>query len=300
MCRLQWLDLSCRVDHEAAEPVGELFARHGRGVALEEVGASEDEELERGATCLTVRTYLSLDEATAEKQRAIELGLYLLGRLRPGAVGPLAVRHLAEEDWAEAWKNHFHVHRVGRRVVVKPTWRQYAPQRDDIVIELDPGMAFGTGLHPTTRLCIQALEDTVQQGARVLDLGTGSGILALAAARLGAGTVLALDVDPVAVRIARENVAANGLGELIRVEQGGSPPSPSSGPFDLIVANIIARVIAELAQPLAAALRRGGILIASGILVEREPAVTAALAAAGLAVDERRRDGDWLALLAHR
>jgi len=295
---LEWLELSCQVDREAVEPVGALFTQHGRGVVVEDVDVVEGEEAADLGSPVTVRTYLALDETAAEKQRAIALGLYLLGRLRP--VGELRTKRLVEQDWAEAWKAHFHVHRVGRRTVVVPSWREYEPRPNDVVIALDPGMAFGTGLHPTTELCLEALEEIVRPGASVLDLGTGSGILAIAAAKLGAVEVVALDTDAVAVKVARANVAANGLAERIAVARGSLPLPGEQRAFGVVVANIIARVIAELAPHLAAALATDGTLVASGIIAERETEVQTALAAAGLVVAERRQRGDWLALLARR
>jgi ribosomal protein L11 methyltransferase len=237
--------------------------------------------------------------------------------IRP--VGELVMRQVEEEDWANAWKEHFQVHRVGQRTVIVPGWRQYEPVPGDLVITLDPGMAFGTGLHPTTRLCLIALEERVRPGQSILDLGTGSGILAIAAARLGAGSVVALDTDAVAVQAARANVAANGVQETVRVDQGtlgtGARPAhqdrrspdrrpaavlPTSRPatFDLVVANIIAQVLVDLAPALAAALAPGAPLIASGIINERETDVAAALVAHGLTVEERKAEGDWVLLVA--
>jgi ribosomal protein L11 methyltransferase len=295
---LRWLELSCQVDREAAESVSELFARHGRGVVVEDVDLLDGETVAPPDSLVTIRTYLSLDETAQTKRQDIQRGLWVLGMIR--TVGELEERELSEEDWAEAWKVHFHVHRVGRRLVVKPSWREYEPSPTDVVVELDPGMAFGTGLHPTTQLCLVALEDYLAPGARVLDLGTGSGILSLAAAKLGATAVTALDTDPVAVDAARANVAANGLSSVIHVANGSLPQPEPRPTFDLIVANIIARVISELAPDLAAALASDGTLIVSGILAEREAEVATALANAGLTTVERRQSGDWVALVARR
>ncbi|MDA8217966.1 MAG: 50S ribosomal protein L11 methyltransferase [Dehalococcoidales bacterium] len=296
---MDWLELSCQVDREAVEPVSELFARHGRGAAIEEdVDSVEGEGPRTPSPFVTVRTYLPLDEQADEKRLAIETGLWVLGMIRP--VGALLVRTLKEQDWAEAWKAHFHVHRIGRRVVIKPSWREYDPQPDDIVIQLDPGMAFGTGLHPTTQLCVETLDDYLKPGQQVLDLGTGSGILAIAAALLGASSVLALDVDPLAVDAARANAAANGLADSISVENGSLPRAGITTPFDLIVANIIAHVLRDLAGPLAEALAPGGLLVASGIIAEREAEVVTAFADTGLPIVERRQRGDWVALVARR
>ncbi|MCL5111027.1 MAG: 50S ribosomal protein L11 methyltransferase [Chloroflexi bacterium] len=295
---MRWLELSCQADREAAEAVSELFARHGRGVVVEDVDVLDGEVVADPDSPVTLRTYLPLDDSAAAKRLEIQKGLWILGMLRQ--VGDLTERELAEADWAEAWKAHFYVHRVGRRLVIKPSWREYEPKPGDAIVELDPGMAFGTGLHPTTRLCLQALEDLVVPGQSVLDLGTGSGILAIAAARLGARSVLALDTDPVAVDAATANVAANGLSQTVTVAAGTLPQAEPQIHYDLVVANIIARVIVELAPALAAALRPGGTLIASGVLAERGSEVAAALARARLVLAERRQSGDWLALLARR
>jgi ribosomal protein L11 methyltransferase len=246
----------------------------------------------------------------------VEEGLWYLGRIDVGKVGPLAVRSLAEEDWANAWKEHYHVLHIGARTVIKPSWRAYAPQPGEVVIELDPGMAFGTGLHPTTRGCLALIERALRPGDRVLDVGTGSGILALAALRLGAASVLALDVSDAAVAAARANAAANGLAERLEVRHAtlegaaGEPFLPLSpglavlgaeiGTFDLVLANIIARVIAQLAPALLRALRPGGIVIASGIIAERLEEAAAPLRAAGLTDVRYEQDGDWFTLLGTR
>jgi ribosomal protein L11 methyltransferase len=205
-------------------------------------------------------------------------------------------------------------------LVVKPSWRAFQAGPDDLVVELDPGMAFGTGLHQTTAMCLALLEDYVRPGAIVLDQGTGSGILAIAAARLGAQRVIAVDSSEVAAAAARENVARNGLSAVIQVLQGervpgpveydtalqttppvaGAPAPASSRPaaYDLIVANIIANVIIALAAPFAAALGPGGVLLAAGIIRDREDDVRAALGAAGLAVERREARDEWITLVA--
>jgi ribosomal protein L11 methyltransferase len=240
-----------------------------------------------------------MDGSEGEKRLQIEQGLWHLGQIGPDFVGELTTREVAEEDWANAWKEYYHVLHLGRRVVIKPSWRDYAPQPDEVVLELDPGMAFGTGLHPTTSMCLRLLEERVQPGMRALDVGTGSGILALAAAKLGAASVLALDVSSVAVEAAQANVRANGLAEHISVRLG-SIEEASGERYDLVVANIIARVIAELAPALVGALAPGGLLIASGIIDERLTLAEDALRAAGLAEIERVRDGDWFSLVGRR
>ena len=215
MKKLGWLEASVQVDGEAAEAVTEVFNRYGRGGAVLSTDFDDDSG---DAAVVTVKTYLSLDEEGRKTRRRIEEALWHLSQIYP--LPPPQFRELTENDWANAWKKHYHVLRVGQRIVIKPRWQEYEPRPDDIVIELDPGMAFGTGLHPTTRMCLQALEEHLEPGARVLDLGTGSGILAIAAAKLGAGSVLALDNDPLAVKAVRANVQSNGVQDLVTVELG--------------------------------------------------------------------------------
>ncbi len=296
------VELSAEVEPEAVESVSELFSSLGQGgVAVEEPLSADAEP---GAIVIdptrpvVVKTYLSEDSETAAKVRRAEDALWHLSQLRQ--VGPLRVGRLAEEDWAEAWKKFFFVQRIGERVVVKPSWREYRPEKDDVVLELDPGMAFGTGLHPTTRMCILACERLVGHDMRVLDLGTGSGILAIAAAKLGAASVLALDVDGVAAKVARENVAMNGLEDRVQVVQGSIDQAISDRGYDLVLANIIASVIAELAPELHAATAPDGVLVVSGIIEEREGMVVEALKAAGLRIEETMAEGDWRAMVCRR
>jgi ribosomal protein L11 methyltransferase len=227
-----------------------------------------------------VKAYLSLDAALARKRRALRRDLRALSLHCP--LPRLRGRRVREEDWAHAWKRFFRVERIGRRLVVCPSWRRHRPAPGEVVLRLDPGMAFGTGQHPTTRLCLALLEDYVRPDARVLDVGTGSGILAIAAALLGASEVLALDIDPVAVRVAEANAAANGVGERVRVLQGTlDGRGPASGRYDCIVANISAEATLEMAPALVAALRAGGVAIVSGITAGRAEECAEALTAAG-------------------
>jgi len=220
--------------------------------------------------------------------------------LRP--IGDLTTRVVHEADWAEAWKAHFPVLRVGRRIVIKPTWRRHRPGPDEVVVALDPGMAFGTGLHPTTRLCLAALERVADRGlvtgARALDVGCGSGILAIAAARLGAASVLGVDTDPIAVEATAANAARNRLTQRIAAREGSLPTGEP--PFDVVLANLIAGVLVALARELAAEVAPGGTLVASGIYVDRETEVREAFGAVGLEVGDRSAEGDWVALEAVR
>jgi ribosomal protein L11 methyltransferase len=213
-------------------------------------------------------------------------------------IGEVRTRVVHEEDWAEAWKAHFPVLRVGKRLVIRPTWRRHRPEPGDVVLALDPGMAFGTGLHPTTRLCLALLEDLADRGllaaARILDVGCGSGILAIAAARLGAVTVLGVDSDPIAIESTTANVRRNRLVRRIRARQGSIPTGES--PFEVVLANLVASLLVELAQVLANELAPRGTIVASGIFVDREEEVRRAFEGAGLSVSGRLAEGDWVAL----
>lgn len=307
-----WLELSVEVDPEAVEPVSELFARLGYngGVVVEQPlvvpegeypdwSALQQPEIDPNRP-ISVRTYVPDDAGAAEKRREIEEALWHLGRMRQ--VGELQVKACKEEDWANAWKDFYGVQRMGERIVIKPSWLEYVPKEGDVVLDLDPGMAFGTGLHPTTRLCMAALEDYVRPGTNILDLGTGSGILAIAAAKLGGPSVRvqAIDVDQIAVDATRENVERNGLTGQIEVGLGSASAAQPNAPYDLIVANILATVIIDLAKSLYNLLAPGGILITSGIFHERGDSVIEALQRVGLPIRERRQEGDWLCLVSDR
>ncbi len=297
----EWLELIVDADLEAVEAVSEVLSHYGHqgGVVIEEAQRPAPDGLgvERDPTRpARLRTYLPQDERTAATVRRIEQALNLLAELRP--IGPLQQHLLSEEDWAQAWKKHYAVVRVSERLVVVPAWQRFRPRKGEIALRLDPGMAFGTGLHPTTQLCLRALERYIEPTARVLDLGTGSGILAIAAARLSRGPVLAVDKDPVAVHAARSNLRRNRLAGRVEVREGTI--LAGMGPYDLILGNLLAPVLRELADLLAGALAPGGILIASGVLSEQAPEVGAALEAAGLRLLDQPQQGDWVALVLRR
>lgn len=209
----------------------------------------------------------------------------------------LSLQGVKEEDWAENWKQYYKPFRLGEHMVVKPTWEPWDAQAGDLIIEIDPGMAFGTGTHETTAMCVGLIEKYYQGGA-LLDVGTGSGILAIAAARLGAKGIVAVDIDPDAVRVAKENVAHNGLSDAIDVREGDLLQGLSQR-FQFAVANILAPVICMLAAPLKAHLLPGGRFICSGIIAEAEADVNDALLAAGYQIDEIQHKGDWVAFACH-
>jgi len=292
---LSWLEASVQVDGEAAEAVSEVFNRYGRGGAVLSTGFDD----ESGNTAVvTVKTYLPLGEEGLETRKSIEEALWHLSQIYP--LPPPEFRELTEDDWANAWKKHYckrsGVLRVGQRIVIKPSWQEHQPRPDEVVIELDPSMAFGTGLHPTTRMCLRALEEHLKPGDKVLDLGTGSGILAIAAAKLGAGSVLALDNDPLAVRAARANVQSNGVQDIVTVEPGSLDKATEE--FELVLVNILARVIIELAaQGLVDRVRPTGLMIAAGIIEKQEGEVTAALREHEIEIVERWQEKDWVTLV---
>jgi ribosomal protein L11 methyltransferase len=280
----RWLELSVEVPPDAEEAVADVLRRHVYGGVI----------IEGAEASVVVKGYLPADGDLGRRRRALRRQLAALA-----LPSTLRSRWLSQEDWAHAWKEFFPVLRVSPRLVVCPTWRSHRPREGEAVIRLDPGMAFGTGQHPTTLMCLRALEELLQPGVDVLDLGTGSGILALAAARLGAASVLALDVDPQAAAVARENVRLNRLEAVVQVGEGGldEPPRPA---FDLAMANISAAVIVEMAPALAEVLRPGGVLIVAGFSAESAERVSSALARSGLVVERALADSDWHGLIARR
>ncbi|WP_339166606.1 50S ribosomal protein L11 methyltransferase [Paenibacillus sp. FSL R5-0341] len=218
-------------------------------------------------------------------------------------------RTVDENDWATAWKQYFKPVRVSERLTIKPTWEEYTPESpDEKIIELDPGMAFGTGTHPTTSLCLRTLETVIKGGEEVIDVGTGSGILAIGAIKLGAKHVLALDLDPVAVISARENVELNGLEQQITVKESDllsvlGSQDPALGvqlPVKVVVANILAEIILLFVDDVYNALESGGTYIVSGIWKNKEQVVHDALVASGFEVSAIHRDEDWLAFVARK
>jgi ribosomal protein L11 methyltransferase len=303
-----WLELAVEADVEAVEAVSEILGRAAPGgTSVEPAFELVDEGL--GARLdpsrpATVRAYIPARDRAAADRAAAEvaeaLGHLQAFGLRP--IGELRTRVVQEADWADAWKAYFPVMRIGRRLVIRPTWRRHRREPDDVVLALDPGMAFGTGLHPTTRLCLAGVEELADRGvledARVLDVGCGSGILAIAALKLGAAAAVGVDTDPIAIEATTANARRNAVTRRLRVRQGSLPSGDP--PFDVVLANLIAGVLVTLAAGLHDELRRGGTIIASGIFVDREADVVEAFAAVGLVVVGRSAEGDWVALEAVR
>jgi ribosomal protein L11 methyltransferase len=302
---MHWLEVSLTVNGEAAEAVADVLTRFApEGVAIEATQFEvTPEDVGQPVGPMIVRAYLRAGVDLEVTRARLEEALWHLGQLLP--LPPAQYQSIADADWSEAWKANFHPIRVGKRLIVIPAWLDPPLAVDDVPVRLDPGMAFGTGTHPTTQLCLAAIERHLTPAMPVIDVGTGSGILAIAAAKLGSGRVLAVDIDEAAVRVARENVVANGVAEGVRVEQG-SVAELRAGRFgvqaaSLVVANILARtIIALLDEGLAQLAVPGGLLIVSGILDSQAYEVTAALKQHDCVCLAQEHIEDWVAILARR
>ena len=307
---MAWLEVSLTVNGEAAEAVADLLARFAPdGVALRPVSVEHHLGLERDelrvSDDMVVSAYLPLDANLDSTRAQLEESLWHLGQLLP--LPSPAYKTIVDTDWGESWKVNFHPLRVGRRLMIVPAWLNPPLAPDDIEIRLDPGMAFGTGTHPSTGLCLKIIERHLAPGAPMLDLGTGSGILAIAAAKLGSGPVLAIDIAPEAVRVAGENIQTNGVADRVQVAKA-SLAEVQAGQFGaswlstpLVVANILASVIVPLLeQGLANIVAPGGLLVLAGILDKQAYRVIAALEAAGLTIVAQEQVEDWVAIIARK
>lgn len=281
----RWLELRVAASAEAVEAVSEILSRvgHGGGVAVEEPLGD--------GTLHLVKAYIPHDHVARARVRRVREALGRLEAFQLAPLGPLAVRRLVEEDWLSAWRAHYRPLVVGR-FLIKPSWVEADPSDGRIVVELDPGMAFGTGLHPTTQQMLLAMSGLELAGRTVLDVGTGSGILALAASAAGAARVVALDVDAVALRTARENLAR---ARDVAVLAGSA--ADVGGEFDVVLANIVAKVIAEIAHDLRARTAAAGACVVAGLVEEAEPEARRALERAGFHVGSRDVRGDWVSLI---
>ena len=297
---MRWLELTVTCDNEAIEAVSEIFGRLGRGSAVrttrlirdphDELSAREDP---RAPYEITV--HLPEDEAAPAAIEATERALWHLQAFGLRPVGELRVRSVDDADWTDGWKAGYVPQRIGR-VVIVPSWLDEPIGPDEVALRLDPGMAFGTGLHPTTRGCLTLLQSTSPMPSTILDVGSGSGILALAGLRLGAERAVCYDTDPLAVEATLANAAANGLGDCVIGYLGSLPEVPAGEPYALVLANLVAAVLIDLAGPLAAHTAPGGTLLASGIIEGRADEVVAALTSAGFALEGRVDDGEWVSL----
>lgn len=254
------------------------------------------EEALSGGGGVAITLYFAEDEEGAAKLREAEA---LLDRHASEILSRSAEKTEDDSEWLYKWQEYFRPARIGERIVVKPGWEEYEPEEGDLVIEMDPGMAFGSGLHETTSMCIKALEKYTREGAKVLDVGSGTGILAMAAVMLGAENALGIDIDDEAVRVGAENVARNGLEDRVAIRKGDLMAGVDYD-ADIIVANLMADLVIKLAPAAAAQLKSGGIFITSGILDIKEEAVTEAVSQAGFDIIEVLADGEWRAVVAGR
>ena len=307
---MEWIELSVKTTPEASESVSGLFIQLGSGgVEIEDSEWIENQRAQGGweysdlapakeQGVVVVRAYFPIDQWIEEKIQRIEEGLQVIrhSELELGE-GILHSQNIDEEDWAHAWKAYFKPIRVGEHLIVKPTWEEYDAESDDIILELDPGMAFGTGTHPTTRLCMEALESYLQPGMDVVDVGCGSGILAVTAAKLGAAGVDAMDIDPLAVRITIENVHLNDVESVVRSRENDLLAGWNR-PVNLVVSNIVADIILRLAPVVPSCLTEKGLWLSGGIITERRSEVEKAIKAQGFKILEVREEAGWCVIIA--
>jgi ribosomal protein L11 methyltransferase len=314
---LKWAEISIHTTQEAIEPVANILHEAGAsGVVIE-----DPEVLHRDYTIETqygelyqlnpedypdegvfVKGYLQVNSFIGEQVEEIKeaLNSLLLHNINLG-LGTVTLTEVREEDWAHAWKKYYKPVRISQKVTISPSWEEYTPESDEeIVIELDPGMAFGTGTHPTTVLCIQALEKMLEKGQKVIDVGCGSGVLSIASIKLGAKEALALDLDDVAVRVTKENVKINGLSERIKVKQNNLLDHIENESTDIVVANILAEVILRFVKEAYQVLIPGGYFITSGIIAHKKEEVRKALISQGFTLVETLLMEDWVAIIAKK
>lgn len=305
MSESYWLEVSVITDGEGAEALAETLRpfAYNDGVVLEQLGDESNPAHDALETAVTVKIYLPESKDSPEIRQRLEEILYHMGRLYP--IPPPTFRKLKEEDWANAWKAHYRPFRIGKKIWIQPSWIGQEEQADDgdfaqpddVVLVLDPGMAFGTGLHPTTQMCLQALEKVVKPNLSILDVGTGSGILSIAAAKLGAGQIRAFDTDELAVKTTHSNALQNGI-EGINIHQGILEDVPLTK-WDVVVVNILAHVIISLIvnDRLLEYVAQNGKLILSGIIEEQLVHVETAVLQANGRIIEKFQVRDWICLV---
>jgi ribosomal protein L11 methyltransferase len=303
---MNWLEVSLTVNGELAEAVADVLARFAYSGVMMEQGVKYTDEEDAGTPTgpITVRAYLEMNDQIEETRQKLEESLYYLGRIQP--LPAASYKQIADQNWMEAWKQHYKPIIIGQRLAIIPAWME-SPDPNRIAIKIDPGMAFGTGTHPTTQLCLELMEKTIldllssNNEFRMIDVGCGSGILSIAAIKLGAKSALGVDIDAGSIVNARENANSNHVGDEL-ILNVGSVQEILDGKFvyrqaPLVVANILAPVIIRLFDVgLAELLEENGAIILSGILQEQEQSVIKAAQAKGLKLHERKQMGDWVAL----
>ena len=289
---MKWIELSVVADSELIDPLVQIFDRYSKnGVVLENVG----ENIGYSKKATKVRTYLKSDTDYEIVFNQIEIGVRLLAHV--GEVSKLSKRVLNEKEWHESWKKHFSILEIGKTLAIVPSWLKSKKVNRKIVIELDPGMAFGTGHHPTTRMCLEMLETLVKPCHSVLDLGCGSGILSIASAKMGSEKVIGIDNDETAIKVARENIKINGIGDSVSISNG-SVPNKNIDKYsnDIVVANISSKVILDLSKEITEYLKPKGYLLISGFLDINESEIIDVFKKLNLNVVSKLGTADWVAL----
>lgn len=305
---MNWIEIKVKTSTEAVEAVSNIFYEAGvQGIVIEDPKSYLAQNLEADWDYIDVPSNMDFDEvaitgyvvedsSAAEKVREIRSRVTDLPSFGLDiGKGEVSLDTVSETDWAQGWKKYYKPTRIGAHLVIKPSWENYIPIEGDKVIQLDPGMAFGTGTHETTVLCLELLEKYVKDNSSVIDMGTGSGILALAASLLGSSRVVGIDKDETAVKIAAENVILNNLSSSVAVRKGDRI-GVAGIKADIIVANIVADVIIDISRHVPPFLKDGGIFIASGIIRERKLSVTEALERNGFDIIDEAEKGEWVAL----
>jgi ribosomal protein L11 methyltransferase len=302
---MKWIEAKVIFDHQddalAADLISDLFYDFGlQGVVVDDPGLEPEEDWAEDAigrpTQYAITGYFHQDSQAGERCKTLEEKLTRL-KEKLGFFYRISYKELDEQDWAHAWKAFFWPRKISSHMVVKPTWREYSAAIDDIVIELDPGMAFGTGTHPTTALCITMIEKYLSTGDSFLDVGTGSGILMVAAAKLGAARLCGIDKDEVAVEIAARNLELDHVNPQVFRLTTGNLVADINESFTFITANIFSHVILELLQDISRVLTDGGILVCSGIIAERKQSVIFAMENIGFEILETATQEEWVAIV---
>ncbi|MBA4420378.1 MAG: 50S ribosomal protein L11 methyltransferase [Anaerolinea sp.] len=296
----RWLEVSLVVDGELAEALSDLMARYVEGGVVIESGIKFNSIEDEGSPGGPVRVfgYIPVDDKLEATRQKLENGLWHLGQITP--LPQPAYRPVEDQDWMSAWKKHYHPIPAGKKILILPAWIEQDPG-ERIVVRIDPSMAFGTGTHPTTQLCLEMVEEYCTPDMDVIDIGCGSGILSIAALKLGAKRALAMDIDPLSVKATRENAEANDVSESIETGSG-SVLEVLNHQFSicqapLVLANILAPVIIKMfSDGLLKLLLPGGILVLSGILEEQEPGVLHAAENNSLMLLDRKQMGSWVSL----
>jgi ribosomal protein L11 methyltransferase len=301
---MAWLEVSLTLEGEAAEAVAEVLARFAPGGVVLEQGVRFNDAEDEGTPVgpVTVKAYLEADAAIEERRQKLEEALYFLGRIRP--IPEPHYQWIQEQNWMEAWKAHYRPLEIGARLLILPAWME-APASERIILRIDPGMAFGTGTHPSTQLCLELMERLQPFPERVIDVGCGSAILSIAALRLGARKALGVDIDALALENARENARLNQVDEALILGHG-SVEEIRRGEFaiqdaPLVLANILAPVLSRLLdEGLGELVTGGGFLLLSGVLQEQRATLLQKATEKGFHLVESAERGDWVALLLRR